>query len=584
MGLASLLTDTPALGLTPRQRRWLSVGALVAMLVSLHALAWFFFDLTRYPEGAPLHVSVRWAAAGAAFGASAVALACALAWERGRGGVLAPLGVALAAAGLALAIVTLTAEARPGTSFWARQARTAVMLGAPAAFASLIALLGGGRRFPQVAAMASAAIVLLAALRLGASWGGAGDPALERVWVTLLLAAAHASVVSAVRMKLGHRVVLYGLNALCTGVLASAILTGTAGSEFDGTSFAWLYALLAIAIPLTHRLGGGATADTAARPAPAAGRGPGGARQRTGTLASRLASRLTDTPALGLTPRRRRWVGSGALAAMLASIAAFCVFVLQDSGWEAGDAAKQGLRDRSDAAFAAVGASAVALACALAWERGRGGVLAPLGAALAAAGLALAITGAGAGTRQGQAWTAIALGAPAAVASLIAILGGNRRFTVAAVAALASTVALLLVVIRMAADGHVLFRASDGLPIYFTDGVALLGAIIWEGHGTHPQESMFWLWFVLSLAAAHASVVSAVRMKLGHRAVLYVLNALCIAMLAFVAGVTEHFFSYVFFAAVWLFVLAAIAIPLACRLGGAPAADAGPRSSGSASA
>ena len=136
----------------------------------------------------------------------------------------------------------------------------------------------------------------------------------------------------------------------------------------------------------------------------------------------------------------------------------------------------------------------------------------------------------------------------------------------------------------MAADGHVLFRASEGLPIYFTDGAALLGAIIWEGHGTHPQESVFWLWFVLSLAAAHASVVSAVRMKLGHRAVLYVLNALCIAMLAFVAGVTEHFFSYVFFAAVWLFVLAAIAIPLACRLGGAPAADAGPRSSGSASA
>ena len=184
MDLASLLTDTPTLGLTPGRRRWLGTGALVAMLVSFLALPVLFFRAAPSPEWTPPPEAFdRASAAAAALGASAIALACVLAWERGRGGVLAPLGVALAAAGLALAIVTLTAEARPGTSFWARQARTAVMLGAPAAFASLIALLGGGRRFPQVAAMASAAIVLLAALRLGASWGGTGDPALERVWV-----------------------------------------------------------------------------------------------------------------------------------------------------------------------------------------------------------------------------------------------------------------------------------------------------------------------------------------------------------------------------------------------------------------
>ena len=603
MGLASLLTDTPALGFTPGRRRWLGTGALVAVLVSFLALPVWFFLAAGYDQEPPREVRDRWIAATAAFGASVVALPCALAWERGRGGVLAPLGVALALAGLAWAFAGIvTAEPPPGmrgleyeTPFRVGWAWAAVALGAPAGCASLIAILGGTRRFTVTAVAALASTV---ALLFGAIWEGVGTHPQERAFslgFVLLLAAAHASVVSAVRMKLGHRMALHGLNALCTGVLASAILTGTAGGEF-GASFAavaWLYAPLAIAIPLTHRLGGVATADTAAWPCPGL-RGAGWAArgQRADALASKLAARLTDTPALGLTPRRRRWLGSGALAVMLASSAAFSVFVLQDSGWEAGDAAKQGLRDRRDAAFAAFGAGAVALACALAWERGRGGVLAPLGAALAAAGLALAIAAAAAGgedgTRLGQAWTAIALGAPAAVASLIATLGGNRRFAVAAVAALASTVALLLVVILIVADGHVLLRARDGLPTRFTAGTALLGAI-WEGRGHHPRESVFWLWLTLSLAAAHASVVSAVRMKLGHRAVLYGLNALWIAMLAYgyVAGTTTREGGgalplFLFLFDVWLPVSAVIAIPLAYRLGGAPAADAGGGAAGAA--
>ena len=493
MGLASLLTDTPALGLTPGQRRWLSVGVRVAMIFSLilspQALAWIYLLWIAYPEHVwPPDLLARWAAAGAAFGASVVGLPCALAWERGRGGVLAPLGVALAVAALGLAFAAIAMEdpsedvARELRQLLgpyeetpaqrAGQAWTAVALGAPAAFASLIALLGGGRRFPRVAVMALAAIALLAAIvllaanrgaadeqraLLGAIRMGDGDPALERafwIWAALALAAAYASAVSAVRMKPGPRAGLCCLGALVAlfsvlsvsavepgailRVPASVRLAGTAGSEF-GASFAavaWLYAPLAIAIPLAYRLGGAAVRPAAAaapdqapgRPAAcaSAGRGPGGARQRAGALASRLASRLTDTPALGLTPGQRRWLGSGALAVMLASSAAFSVFVLQDSVWEAGDAAKQGLRDRRDAAFAAFGAGAVALACALAWERGRGGVLAPLGVALAAAGLALAIAAAGGGTRLGQAWTAIALGAPAAVASLIAILAPAR--------------------------------------------------------------------------------------------------------------------------------------------------------------
>ena len=148
MGLASLLTDTPALGLTPGQRRWLSVGVRVAMIFSLilspQALAWIYLLWIAYPEHVwPPDLLARWAAAGAAFGASVVGLPCALAWERGRGGVLAPLGVALAAAGLALAIAAAGGGTRLG------QAWTAIALGAPAAVASLIAVLAPARLDPD---------------------------------------------------------------------------------------------------------------------------------------------------------------------------------------------------------------------------------------------------------------------------------------------------------------------------------------------------------------------------------------------------------------------------------------------------
>ena len=185
MGLASLLTDTPALGFTPGRRRWLGTGALVAVLVSFLALPVWFFLAAGYDQEPPREVRDRWIAATAAFGASVVALPCALAWERGRGGVLAPLGVALALAGLAWAFAGIvTAEPPPGmrgleyeTPFRVGWAWAAVALGAPAGCASLIALLGGGRRFPRVAVTALATIVLVALL---SGWGWANDSGLER--------------------------------------------------------------------------------------------------------------------------------------------------------------------------------------------------------------------------------------------------------------------------------------------------------------------------------------------------------------------------------------------------------------------
>ena len=92
-----------------------------------------------------------------------------------------------------------------------------------------------------------------------------------------------------------------------------------------------------------------------------------------------------------------------------------------------------------------------------------------------------------------------------------------------------------------------------------TAGAALLGAI-WEGDGHHRHERAFWLWLTLSLAAAPASAVSAVRMKRGHRAVLYGLNALCTAFLWLLwlgTGTPEDDFNlyFIFLVLVWLFAL-----------------------------
>ena len=171
MGLSSLLTGATAFGLTRGQRRWLGVGMAAAMLFSYQAIFFSFTKVLTWPEGPERELWLdSLAAAVVAFGASVVALPCAVAWERGRGGVLAPLGVALALAGLAWAFAG-TAEpplGMRGLEFRVGWAWAAVALGAPAACASLIALmrLDGGRLFLQVAVIALATIVF-GALLLG---------------------------------------------------------------------------------------------------------------------------------------------------------------------------------------------------------------------------------------------------------------------------------------------------------------------------------------------------------------------------------------------------------------------------------
>ena len=75
-------------------------------------------------------------------------------------------------------------------------------------------------------------------------------------------------------------------------------------------------------------------------------------------------------------------------------------------------------------------------------------------------------------------------------------------------------------------------------------------------------------------------------MKLGHRAVLYGLNSLCTAFLWLVGTGTpgdDFNLYFIVLVLVWLFAPApAPAIPLAYRLGGAPAADAGGGAAGAA--
>ena len=80
------------------------------------------------------------------FGASAITLACGLAWERGRLGMVPPLGVALGLVGLVLVLVLIWGDPDTDSPLLVKAVATEVTLALAATHASLVGVVGMGRR------------------------------------------------------------------------------------------------------------------------------------------------------------------------------------------------------------------------------------------------------------------------------------------------------------------------------------------------------------------------------------------------------------------------------------------------------
>ena len=170
------LARSPTLGLSQSQRRTLQRSALRILLASLAVSALMgCFALLREEFGeieGKLLLSVF-----TVFGASATTLACGLAWERGRLGVVPPLGIALSLFGFLLLLFGIWVEPDLEDDWLWRAFFTEMTFAFAATHASLIAVFGMGRRYRAVFSSAYGLNVLAVLLTLAAVWAedGPGD-------------------------------------------------------------------------------------------------------------------------------------------------------------------------------------------------------------------------------------------------------------------------------------------------------------------------------------------------------------------------------------------------------------------------
>ena len=170
------LARSPTLGLSQGQRRTLQRGALRVLLASLAVSALMgCVALFRAEFGeieGKLLLSVF-----TVFGASATTLACGLAWERGRLGVVPPLGIALCLFGFLLLLFGIWVEPDIEDDWLWRAFFTEMTLAFAATHASLVAVFGMGRRHQAVFATAYGLNVFAVLLTLAALWAedGPGD-------------------------------------------------------------------------------------------------------------------------------------------------------------------------------------------------------------------------------------------------------------------------------------------------------------------------------------------------------------------------------------------------------------------------
>lgn len=100
------------------------------------------------------------------FGTSMIVLACGVAWERGRLGVVPPLGVALGLLGLVLLLVVIWAEPDTDSEVLSRGLLTEITLALAATHASLVGIFGVGRRYAVAPIAAYALNALLTTLSI----------------------------------------------------------------------------------------------------------------------------------------------------------------------------------------------------------------------------------------------------------------------------------------------------------------------------------------------------------------------------------------------------------------------------------
>jgi hypothetical protein len=168
-------------------RRTLHRGALRVMLASVAASALMgSYAVLREDFGeteGKLLLSTL-----SVFGTSMIVLACGVAWERGRLGVVPPLGVALGLLGLVLLLFVIWAEPDTDSEVLGRGLLTEITLALAATHASLVGIFGVGRRYALAPIGAYALNALLTATSiLWIWWEPDWDDAFGRWYGTLIV-------------------------------------------------------------------------------------------------------------------------------------------------------------------------------------------------------------------------------------------------------------------------------------------------------------------------------------------------------------------------------------------------------------
>ncbi len=186
--ILEFLARSPDFGLSQEARRRLRLGALWVLFASLAASALIGIAALASTdfgeaEGRLLLTTFSF------FGASAITLACGLAWERGRLGIVPVLGIVAGLAGLALVIVGIWGDFE--SDLWWKAFTSEIMIALAATHASLVAVFSAGQRFRLGTYAAYALGAVAVTLTLIAVWGDAGSDGFWRFYgavMVLLLA------------------------------------------------------------------------------------------------------------------------------------------------------------------------------------------------------------------------------------------------------------------------------------------------------------------------------------------------------------------------------------------------------------
>lgn len=182
--IVEFLGRSPDFGLSQEARRSLRQGALWALfaslaasaLIGIAALASTDFGET---EGRLLLTTFSF------FGASAITLACGLAWERGRLGIVPVLGIVSGLAGLVLVLVGIWGDFEG--DLWWKAFTSEIMVALAATHASLVAVFSAGQRFRWGTYAAYALAAVAVTLTLIAVWGDVSSDGFWRFYGAVLV-------------------------------------------------------------------------------------------------------------------------------------------------------------------------------------------------------------------------------------------------------------------------------------------------------------------------------------------------------------------------------------------------------------